>query len=33
MDAENPTGALGVYERSGFACVRKSAHYAKTLVP
>jgi ribosomal protein S18 acetylase RimI-like enzyme len=33
VDAENPTGALGVYERSGFACVRKSTHYAKTLVP
>ena len=33
VDAENPTGALGVYERSGFACVRKRAQYTRKLVP
>jgi len=29
VDAENPTGALGVYERNGFACERKLAMYAR----
>jgi ribosomal protein S18 acetylase RimI-like enzyme len=31
VDAENPTGALGVYERNGFACVRKAAIYVTKL--
>lgn len=31
VDAENPTGALGVYERSGFECNRKYVTYNKVL--
>ena len=31
VDAENPTGALGVYERSGFACVHRNAQYSRRL--
>ena len=31
VDAENPTGALGVYERNGFACEAKSVIYNKVL--
>ena len=31
VDAENPTGALGVYERAGFGCVRKTALYVRKL--
>ena len=33
VDAENPTGALGVYQRAGFECERKELHYAKDLMP
>ena len=29
VDAENPTGALGVYERNGFATVRRTVQYVK----
>lgn len=29
VDAENPTGALGVYERNGFACVSRNAVYIR----
>jgi len=29
VDAENPTGALGVYERAGFGCLRKTALYTR----
>lgn len=31
VDAENPSGALGVYERNGFACVRRVAVYIARL--
>lgn len=31
VDAENPSGALGVYERNGFACERRRIAYAKKL--
>jgi len=31
VDAENPSGALGVYERNGFVCVRRRIAYAKRL--
>lgn len=29
VDAENPTGALGVYERAGFAVTRRTAIYSR----
>lgn len=31
VDAENPSGALGVYERAGFECKKKSVSYSKVL--
>jgi mycothiol synthase len=31
VDAENPSGALGVYESNGFACARKFVIYNKVL--
>lgn len=31
VDAQNPTGALGVYERAGFVCTHKWAVYNKVL--
>jgi ribosomal protein S18 acetylase RimI-like enzyme len=31
VDAENPTGALGLYERAGFEKVMTNASYAKEL--
>ena len=31
VDTENPTGALGVYERVGFAPVKRSISFAKTI--
>jgi mycothiol synthase len=31
VDAQNPTGALGVYEKSGFACVHRFHSYTKVL--
>lgn len=31
VDAENPTGALGVYERNGFTCKEKFVVYSKVL--
>lgn len=31
VDAENPSGALGVYERNGFVCERRRIAYAKRL--
>jgi ribosomal protein S18 acetylase RimI-like enzyme len=31
VDAENPTGALGLYERLGFVTIRRSVAYAKDL--
>ena len=31
VDAENPTGALGVYTRAGFAVVKKSTAYRKPM--
>jgi mycothiol synthase len=33
VDAENSTGALGVYERNGFECARKIVAYNKVLLP
>lgn len=32
VDAENPTGALGVYERAGFSVVKKSTAYRKPMM-
>jgi GNAT superfamily N-acetyltransferase len=32
VDAENPTGALGVYEKAGFVCAHRHALYNKVLV-
>lgn len=31
VDAENPTGALGVYERNGFTCKERFVVYSKVL--
>ena len=31
LDAQNPTGALGVYEKSGFECIHKFQAYRKQL--
>lgn len=31
VDSENPTGALGIYERAGFSVERRYANYARTL--
>jgi mycothiol synthase len=31
VDAENPTGALGLYERSGFAVEQRASAYVKTV--
>ena len=31
VDAQNPTGALGVYEKSGFECIHKFHSYYKVL--
>ena len=31
VDAENPSGALGVYERNGFACAHRTANYVRKL--
>jgi mycothiol synthase len=33
VDAENPTGALGLYERTGFEVEMRSTAYRKPLVP
>jgi GNAT superfamily N-acetyltransferase len=32
VDAQNPTGALGVYEKSGFECIHKFHSYNKVLL-
>jgi ribosomal protein S18 acetylase RimI-like enzyme len=31
VDADNPTGALGVYERAGFAVHLRSSAYHKAM--
>jgi ribosomal protein S18 acetylase RimI-like enzyme len=31
VDADNPTGALGVYERAGFEVLHRSTAYRKAL--
>jgi len=33
VDADNPTGALGVYERAGFVVVKRSTAYRKPMEP
>jgi mycothiol synthase len=33
VDAENPTGALGIYERAGFTVATRSAAYRKPMGP
>ncbi len=33
VDAENPTGALGVYERAGFGAIRRSVRMQRPYVP
>jgi ribosomal protein S18 acetylase RimI-like enzyme len=31
VDADNPTGAVGVYERAGFVVTKRSAAYRKPM--
>ena len=31
VDADNPTGAVGVYERAGFVVVKRSTAYRKPM--
>ena len=33
VDAENPTGALGLYEGLGFQMTKRSAAYRKAIEP